>query len=199
MKLWFCGSIYILYPLSSHHASHFSPQMTIAYDKIIILICWYNWMEVVLLLLNLKIRHVNYWFLSNFKVLWKLIYFLPQTKIISSIELICFTLSCFPALFIWLCLPIFIILFFFPFMATPVAYESSWARGQIGPAAEAEANATTIATPDLSRICDLCCTCGNAGSLTHWERPGIELASSQRQCRVLNMLSHNRNSQFLKF
>ena len=34
---------------------------------------------------------------------------------------------------------------------------------------------------------------GNARSLTHWLRPGIEPASSQTLCRVLNLLSHNRN------
>ena len=36
--------------------------------------------------------------------------------------------------------------------------------------------------------------CGNAGSLTHWARPGTEPASSCRQHWVLNPLSHNRNS-----
>ena len=35
---------------------------------------------------------------------------------------------------------------------------------------------------------------GNAGSLTHWTRPGIEPTSSQRQHWVLNLLSHNGNS-----
>ena len=28
-------------------------------------------------------------------------------------------------------------------------------------------NTTATATPDLSRICDLCRSCGNAGSLIH--------------------------------
>ena len=37
--------------------------------------------------------------------------------------------------------------------------------------------------------------CGNAGFLTHWLRPGIKPASSQRQSWVLNLLSHNGNSQ----
>ena len=41
--------------------------------------------------------------------------------------------------------------------------------------------------------------CGNAGSLTPWVRPGIKPASSQRQHWVLNLLSHNRNSQFFIF
>ena len=33
-------------------------------------------------------------------------------------------------------------------------------------------------------------TWGNAGSLTHWSRPGIEPASSQTQYQALNPLSH---------
>ena len=37
-------------------------------------------------------------------------------------------------------------------------------------------------------------TYGNTGSLTHWARPEIEPTSSQRQCWVLNLLSHNGNS-----
>ena len=36
---------------------------------------------------------------------------------------------------------------------------------------------------------------GNTGSLTHWAKPGVEPASSQRQCWVLNPMSHNRNSR----
>ena len=36
----------------------------------------------------------------------------------------------------------------------------------------------------------------NAGSLTHWERPGIEPTSSQRQCQVLNPLSNKEKSPF---
>ena len=36
--------------------------------------------------------------------------------------------------------------------------------------------------------------CGNTTSLTQWARPGIELTSSPRLCRVLNPLSHNGNS-----
>ena len=30
---------------------------------------------------------------------------------------------------------------------------------------------------DLSCSCDLCCNCGNAGSLTRWARPGVKPAS----------------------
>ena len=35
--------------------------------------------------------------------------------------------------------------------------------------------------------------CGNAGSLTHWARPGIEPAWSQKQHQGLNLLSHKGN------
>ena len=35
--------------------------------------------------------------------------------------------------------------------------------------------------------------CGNTRPLTHRARPGIEPISSQRQCWVLNLLSHNGN------
>ena len=43
---------------------------------------------------------------------------------------------------------------------------------------------------------------GNAGSLTLSARSGINSASSQRQCQILNLLSHNGNSEnswFLKY
>ena len=72
------------------------------------------------------------------------------------------------------------------FIATP-AYESCWSRSQIEGAAEAY---TTI-TQDPSH---LCYSCGNTTSLTHWARPGIKPTSSERQCQVLNPLSHNGNS-----
>ena len=41
--------------------------------------------------------------------------------------------------------------------------------------------------------------CNNAGSLTHWARPGIEPASSRIPCQVLNSLSHNENSTVVNF
>ena len=37
--------------------------------------------------------------------------------------------------------------------------------------------------------------CGNTGSLTHSVRPGIDPASSERQCQIFNPLSHKGNSQ----
>ena len=67
---------------------------------------------------------------------------------------------------------------FFLFMAVPAAYRNLWTRGQLGGAA---ATYTT--------------TFGNSGFLTLWARPGTEPACSQRQCQILNLLSHNRNSR----
>ena len=46
--------------------------------------------------------------------------------------------------------------FNFLFIPTPIAYGSSQARGQIRAAAEAHTTATT--PPNLSCICDLCCS-----------------------------------------
>ena len=63
---------------------------------------------------------------------------------------------------------------------------SSWTRVQIGAAAEAYATGATSVTYTAA--------CGNAGSLTHWARPGMEPLTSQGLCRVLNLLSPNRNS-----
>ena len=39
--------------------------------------------------------------------------------------------------------------------------------------------------------------CSNTRSLSYWVRPRIKPTSSQRQHRVLNPLSHNRNSLFV--
>jgi len=41
--------------------------------------------------------------------------------------------------------------------------------------------------------------CCNFRSLTHWVRAGIEPASLQISCWVLNLLSHNRNSNLPNF
>ena len=40
---------------------------------------------------------------------------------------------------------------------------------------------------------------GNAGSLTHWERPGIEPTSSHILCQVPNLVSHKKNSPVMYF
>ena len=42
-------------------------------------------------------------------------------------------------------------------------------------------------------------SCGDAGSLTCCARPGIEPVPLQRQCQILNPLSHSRNSQSWEF
>ena len=57
----------------------------------------------------------------------------------------------------------------------------------------------TIAIPNPNCVCDLHCSCGNAGSLIHWAKPGIEPASSQTLCQVLNQMCHNRNSRNVSF
>ena len=74
----------------------------------------------------------------------------------------------------------FFFFFFLLFTATPAECESSQARGQITAAATA-----------------IPAACSNARSLTHWVRPGVKLASSEIQGWVLNLLSHNGNSQVL--
>ena len=47
------------------------------------------------------------------------------------------------------------------------------------------AYATATGMPDLSRICDLHTAHGNAGSVTHWARPGVEPAFSRILVRFL--------------
>ena len=47
---------------------------------------------------------------------------------------------------------------------------------------------------ELSHSVTYATVCGNTWSLTHWVRSRIKPASSQRQCQVFNLLSHNRNS-----
>ena len=67
---------------------------------------------------------------------------------------------------------LFVCLFF---RAAP--YENSQARGCIGAVAAGLRQATAMHDP--SHICDLYTTAhGNAKSLTHWARPGIEPVSS---------------------
>ena len=60
---------------------------------------------------------------------------------------------------------ILMMLFFFLFKAKPASYGSSQPRGGIGDGTAGPHQAT--ATQDLSHICDLCCICGNARSITH--------------------------------
>ena len=85
------------------------------------------------------------------------------------------------------------ILFFFfcLFNDAPAAYGSSQGRGQVGAAVAVyiqpwyhRFGATSAAYT----------ACSNARSLTHWARPGIEPAASQRLCQVLYLMSHSGNS-----
>ena len=63
------------------------------------------------------------------------------------------------------------------------------ARGRIGTAAEATTTATVTLFQDASATYTM--ACGNAGSLIHSARPGVEPTSSRRQRHSLNPLSHN--------
>ena len=81
----------------------------------------------------------------------------------------------------------FLFFFFFLFMAAPAAYGHSQARG-CRPTRHPQQRRIRAASATYTTAH------GNATSLTHWARPGIEPASSQQQCWVLNLLSHNRNS-----
>ena len=74
-------------------------------------------------------------------------------------------------------LPLCVLYFILIFKAAPAVPGSSWARGRI------RAAASPYAT-----------SCGNAGSLTHWARPGIKPTSSQWPSCILNPLSHSGNS-----
>ena len=76
---------------------------------------------------------------------------------------------------------------FFLFRDAPVAYGNSRAMGLIGAVPLGHLIQATSATYSSAW--------GNAGSLIHWSRPGIEPTSSQTLCGVLNHLSHNSNSQ----
>ena len=64
----------------------------------------------------------------------------------------------------------------------------------LGVKSRAKSYTTATVTLDPSPAVTCAAACGNAGSLTHWVRPGIEPTSSQRQPWVLNPLSHNGNS-----
>ena len=82
-------------------------------------------------------------------------------------------------------------------MVVPTAYGNSQARRWIR--AVALAYTTATATSDLSCICNLHHSFGNAGSLIHWVRPGFKPTSSERQHWILNLLSHNCNIFVLFF
>ena len=54
--------------------------------------------------------------------------------------------------------------------------------------------ATVTATPDPSHLRPVLRLVAKVGFLTHWARPGIQLASSWTLCRVRDPLSRNGNS-----
>ena len=87
----------------------------------------------------------------------------------------------------------FFFFFLFLFMAVPATHGSSQARGQSGAAAGAYTTAT--ATPNLSHVCKLRCSLWQRWVLNPL-RPKTEPTSSQALCHVLNLLSHNGNSQW---
>ena len=76
-------------------------------------------------------------------------------------------------------------------MDIPVAYGSSWTRGQMGAAVEAYVRAT--ATLHLSSIYELYCNVQQRQIFNPLSETRIKPASSQNQCQVLNPLSHNGN------
>ena len=58
---------------------------------------------------------------------------------------------------------------------------------------------TTTATPAPSCIYDLCCSLRQCWILSPLSEPGIEPATSWTLSQVLNLLSHNGNSNFCGF
>ena len=94
-----------------------------------------------------------------------------------------------PGVVTWMVFFFFFFLSFFLFIAAPVTYGHSRARSQIRATAAVCAIATAIL--DLNLICDLCHSLWHCQSLTHWARPGIEFASLQGQCVVLNLWGHS--------
>ena len=103
----------------------------------------------------------------------------------TSLSVIVFALKSFFRFVLAFSSPLFYLLLFFLFKVTLAAYRSSWARSLLGAAAASLCHSHSNARAKL---------CSNAGSLTHWLRPGIQPASSQILCWVLNSPSHNRNS-----
>ena len=100
-------------------------------------------------------------------------------------------------LFLFLFIYLFIYIFCF-FRAAPAAYGGSQAGGLSE--LQLPAYTTAITMPDPSHICNLHHSHGNAGSLTHWARPGIEPITSWFQLDLF-LLHHSGNSvgvQFLK-
>ena len=81
------------------------------------------------------------------------------------------------SLYIYFYLFIFYFYFFACFRASPAAYGSSQARVWIGAAAAGVCHSHSNAGSELLSV-NYTTAHGNTGSLTHWVRPGVELASS---------------------
>ena len=90
------------------------------------------------------------------------------------------------------------VLFCFSFYGCTSVFGSSWARSRTGAVAAACAQPWQHQSWAVSST--YAAAGGNARSLTHQARPGIEPTSSQWQRWVLNPLSHSKNSpiQFFK-
>ena len=98
------------------------------------------------------------------------------SKLFSDVPLQCGTLTNVLILVILVSFLSLSLSLFFLLTAPPVADGSSWARDWIK--ATVQAYTTIIAVPDGAMAATYATAWGNAGSLTHWARPGIEPASS---------------------
>ena len=104
-------------------------------------------------------------------------------------------------------------IFFFLFMAAPVAYGSSQTRGQIraadarlyhshsnmGSKPHLQPIPQLTAVPDLSHICDLHHSLQQFRNLNPLSKSRSRSASSQAFCWVLNLLSRNGNFMIKTF
>ena len=90
-------------------------------------------------------------------------------------------------------LPWLILFFFFFFLGLNL-----WQMKFLGWGSNQSCSSRPIPQPQQHWIRSLSATyttaCSDAGSLTHWARPGIKPTSSWTLCWVRNPLSHNRNS-----
>ena len=77
-------------------------------------------------------------------------------------------------------------IFLFLFRAAPVAYEGSQAKGQIGAVATGLRHSHSNASQIPAKTATYITSHGNARSLIHWARPGIEPASSLMVTRQIH-------------
>ena len=149
------------------------------------LVC-YHWVtmgtpSLILLWVAIWLSNIIYW--RNYLFLSVYSYFLCHRLIYhASVGLFLGSLFCSFGLYIWFCVSsiLFLLLylfFFFFFLAAPLAYWTSQARSLIGAIAAGlcHSHSNTGSEPHLQPIPQ---AHGDAGSLTHWVRPGIKPASS---------------------